>query len=91
MRYIKFTMSNGYCGCEQEEYEAFEDGTDDSVIEEYATELLPNAYCFWEPDSRFVDEDEEDYDEGVEAYQAECNCYWEEVSKAEYDENVNED
>ena len=88
MRYIKFTMSNGYCGCDQEEYEAFEDGTSDSVIDTYAAELLPNMYCFWDPDSRFVGDDEEDYDESVEAYQEECNCYWEEVDEDEYNENV---
>jgi hypothetical protein len=39
MKYVKFIMRNGYCGCDEEEYEAFEDNVSEKEIEDYAKEL----------------------------------------------------
>lgn len=87
MKYYKFTCSNGYCGCDEDFYEALEDDVD---IDEYAQEVLINQYAFYEPDGRFIpykswgDEiTDEEYDE----YQSELCVDWEEITKEEYEEN----
>ena len=54
MRYYKATMNNGYCGCE--EVELFTEPDSVNVGNQYALDLLQN-YSFYEPDSRFIDED----------------------------------
>ena len=88
--YYKMTFSNGYCGCEEEIYEEFNTREE---AEEYADEYLTNGmYAFYEPDSRFVG-NEEDYDseeeywEAVDEYQAECGYSIKEITKEEYEEN----
>lgn len=91
MKYIKFTYSNGYCGCDEEVYAAFDDGVDDSEIEEYGCDGL-QMYGFYEPDSRFVDEDdydsEDDYMDAYDEYQENIEVSWEEISKEEFEENA---
>lgn len=91
MRYIKFTYDNGYCGCDEEVYEAFEDGTDDLEIEEYGYEGI-QMYSFYEPDDRFVSEDdydsEDEYMDAYDEYQENIEVSWEEVSKEEFEENA---
>lgn len=47
MKYIKFTCSNGYCGCDEDFYEMIEDDTDIYLL---AQEILENEYSFYEPD-----------------------------------------
>ena len=89
MRYIKFTYSNGYCGCDEEIYEAFEDGVSDSEIEEYGYDGI-QMYSFYEPDDRFVSEDdydsEDEYMDAYDEYQENIDVSWEEVSKEEFEE-----
>ena len=92
MKYVKFTMSNNYCGCDEEVYEAYEDNVDEVQIEKDAIEILVNQYSFYEPDSRFIDideeEDEEAYDQAVIDYQEECYCTWGYVDEAEWREYI---
>lgn len=86
MKYIKFTCSNGFCGCDEEFYEMVEDNENIDII---ADDILQNAYSFAEPDGRFVDKNwndeisDEEYDEYVENLSVD----WEEVTKEEYEEN----
>ena len=89
MRYIKFTCTNGFAGCDEEFWESYEDSVTDAEIDEDAEDILYGQYGFCEPDSRFldVDEDDEDYEEACEAYHDNLDIWWEEVSKEEFTEN----
>lgn len=88
--YIKITYSNGYCGCDEHEYVEV---ANENEANEYVTEGVYN-YSFFEPDSRFINVDDEcsdaDYEEEVEYYQQDCfdNSFWEEITKEEYEENT---
>jgi hypothetical protein len=86
--YIKITYSNGYCGCDEEEYVEV---ADENEADEYVNEGVYN-YGFFDPDSRFIDDcdDEEEYEQELESYQQGCfeNSGWEEISKEEYEENT---
>lgn len=92
MKYVKFTISNNYCGCDEEFYEAYEDNVNEAQIEEDAIEILVNQYSFYEPDSRYIDIDEEEdaeaYDQAVIDYQEGCYCGWEYVDEAEWREYI---
>lgn len=92
MKYIKFTCSNGYCGCDEEFYETFNDDVTEDEIEDVGEDLLNNLYGFYEPDDRFVNEEdfdtEEDYLDACDEYSAECSVSWEEISKKEFEENT---
>lgn len=74
MRYWKITMSNNYCGCDEVELLKTEDEDDLT----YSGDEFLQGYSFYEPDSRFIG-NEEDYDteeEYLEAY----DSYIEELS-----------
>lgn len=86
MKYIKFTMHNGYCGCDEEEYEAFKDNVSEKEIEDYANDLLVNFYSYYEDDS-FI-EDDDDYDNAMTDYQMDCYVDYGYITKEEYEENV---
>ena len=84
MKYWKITYSNGYCGCDEEEYieaETIEEA------EEKAEDGL-TMYSFFEPDGRFVDESDfdtmDEYYVAVEEYQMDIFYEVEEVTKEEY-------
>lgn len=86
MKYFKVTFDNGYAGCDDERYLAMPD--EESVEEycryelsDYAEENINGAagwdwYEGWESD-----EAEEEYYDG-------CSWSYEEITKEEYDENV---
>lgn len=79
--YIKITCSNNYCGCDEDD---FFEVTDETEINRLCNECLDN-YSFLEPDSRFIDMDNEDeWDEYAEG----LSVGWEEISKEEYEENI---
>lgn len=86
MRYIKFTGGNGYCGCDIEDYAAYEDISDEelnNIAEIYA---LDNGSTYeyvatgWGRDWE-CEEDRDYYYDG-------CWCIWEEISKEEFEESV---
>ena len=87
--YYKITFSNEYCGCDEAIYEEF---NTEREAAEYAEEYLTNGmYGFYEPDSRFVGneedyESEEEYWEAVEEYQQNCTYFVEKITKEEYEE-----
>lgn len=83
MKYYKIVCSNGYCGCDEEFYEALEDNVDINTI---AEEILWNDYCFAEPDERFINTDE-DYNAELEAYEEDLGVWYEEITEEEYKEN----
>ena len=86
--YFRLTYSNGYCGCEETEYAEFEN---ESEAWDYLEEGI-YQYGFYDPDDRFVNEDnydtEEEYFEAVEEYQENIFDYSfvTEITKEEYDE-----
>ena len=79
--YIKITCSNGYCGCDEDD---FFEVTNETEIDDLCRECLDN-YSFAEPDCRFVDEDD---DEGYDEYIENLSVGWEEISKEEYEEEM---
>lgn len=88
MRYWKITMNNGFCGCEEVELIKTEDNEDLT----YCGGEYLQGYSFYEPDSRFIGE-EEDYD-SEEEYQEAYDSYIEELSvdveELTYDEYLEE-
>lgn len=86
MKYVKFVMSNGYCGCDEEEYVEFEENTPEEDIDEYGRELLVNSYSYFDDDS-FLDDREDDYSIAMADYQMDCYVDWGYVTKEEYEEN----
>ena len=80
-KYVKVTFSNGYCGCDEEKYYEYKDTMSDRDIDQDLYEEMTQTYSFYEPDSRFVEECD---DEEVEAYQADCSYNWEYISEEKY-------
>lgn len=85
MRYIRFTGGTGYCGCDFDEVEVFDDDTPDSDIDDCADDMARDngesfEYCATDWGEDF--ETEEDRD----AYYEDCWCNWEEISEEEYKE-----
>lgn len=87
MVYIKFIGGNGYCGCDWEEYQAFEDFNEkkfDEILEElsYANaESYEYIATGWGEDFETEDDREDYYDRAL----SEGN--WFEVTEEEYEEN----
>lgn len=82
MRYIKITGGNGYCGCDFETYEKFDDETTDKAIDDWACDLARDNAESYEGVFDFED------DEEVEEYYENIYWDWEEISEEEYNENV---
>ena len=88
MRYIHFYGSNGYCGCDYNEYLEVEDDTPEYEIDRYSEEF---AYE-WAESYEYVatgwnetwesEEDRENYYED-----AVSNAGWEEITKEDFEEN----
>lgn len=97
MKYVKFEGGNGYCGCDFEEYVAFEDEDfNEKAMDDYAAELAhSNAECYDYIVENGLDEDEYDSeeewnearDQAYEDYYAGTDCSWKEVTLKEYLEN----
>ena len=89
-KYVKVTFSNDYCGCDEEEYYEYEDTMSDRDIDKDLYEEMIQNYSYYEPSSSLVEEcdDEEEYQEEVEAYQAGCSYDWHYISEEEYNEVI---
>lgn len=89
MKYVRFWGGNGYCGCDYEEYEKFEDEVTEEEINEYSSEIgYENAETYeWvvhEDDSDFeFEEDREEYYEDALSY-----CGWEYCTEEDFLENT---
>lgn len=87
MKYIKFYGGNGYCDCDFEQYEVYEDKeVNEDFLNDIAEELgMDNAQSFeyvvtgWDEDFE-SEEDREIYYENIE-------YGWVEITKEEYEEN----
>ena len=86
MKYIKFSGGNGYCGCEFEEYQAFDDNVSEETLGEIAGDLAQNNAESYEYVATGWDEDFES-EEDRNSYYEDVYCGWEEVTKEEYEEN----
>ena len=88
MKYVRFYGGNGYCGCDYEEYEVYEDNCTEDIINQDSIELAyENAETYeyietgW--NSSFEsEEDRDNYYENVLSY-----CSWDYCSEEEYKEN----
>ena len=92
MKYIHFICSNGYCGCDEDFYEEFEDNITDEEIEKIADDIIHESYSWYNDTEDFVAdaddfETEEEYLESVAWYQEDCTIDWEEITEEEYLEN----
>ena len=92
MKYIKYVAQAVYCGTENEFYHEYEDRYTESDFEEQADEYCrENAESFeylvtgWDDDNF---ETEEEREEALENYRADCTCTWEYITKEEYEENT---
>lgn len=95
MKYFKFTVGTPYCGTEEERYLAFPDGVTEKELEEYAEEMAHDqgeSYEYmvfgWGVDP--VEDGEmsqEEYDEQIDDFYADCYCEYIEVSEEEFNEN----
>lgn len=92
MRYIIVEYSNGYNGCDVQEYCLFKDDTPDSVIDSYCHKRLQEYAEDYEFAAKAWGSDFED-DEDRDSYYHNCSFYWTEVydSDIEDNENFNED
>ena len=90
MKYVCFWGGNGYCGCDYEEYQSFEDG-----IEELEIDLISNEMAYQNAESyeymvtdRSSDgdyKDIEDYYDDALSY-----CGWNYCTKEEFEMNTKE-
>lgn len=78
-RYICFSFSNGYCGCDIQEFIAFPSDYSDKNVSNYGNDMLNDYaedYC---PAS--LDENDK------EVYYENCSFSWEDISEEEWKEN----
>lgn len=94
MYYVKFSYSTPYCGTNGEDYEAYEEQPTAKWLDEEAEERARrNAESYeylvsgWD-DEYFEDLTEEEQEEELNNYYADCDGCWEEVSEEEYLENT---
>ena len=94
MFYYKFTAETPYCGTECEDYQSFDVRPSKALLDEIAEELRQvNADSYeylvsgWN-DENFEGMTEEEREEEIANYYADCWGGWEEISKEEYEENT---
>ena len=85
MRYIKFYGTNGYCGCDYEDWMIFDDNTPDHVIDGVSINLAIDNADMYEDNilnynNPFADKEYEEYIDNAIEY-----ADWKEISKNEYD------
>lgn len=85
MRYIKFYGTNGYCGCDYEDWMIFDDNTPDHVIDGVSIDLAIDNADMYEDNilnynNPFADKEYEEYIDNAIEY-----ADWKEISKNEYD------
>ena len=92
MRYFRFTSETPFCGTEHTTYDYFNDDITEKELEDYADdEARRNGEQFeyllvgWN-DDQF--DDEEEKEQALEDYYADCYCSYEEISYEEYCEEA---
>ena len=91
MRYFKFTLDTPYCGTQAVEYNEFTDDVTEKELEQYGEDAKNEHASGYEYLLTGWDDDyfdtEEERDEALENYYADCSYSYKEVSKEEYEEN----
>ena len=94
MFYFRFTANTPYSGTENSYCQAFENRPTERDLEAWANEFCTsNAEGFeylvtgWGDD---VFEDEDERQEAIDNYYADCDCYFEEITEEEYLEEMGE-
>lgn len=94
MFYYKFTSGTPYCGTENEYYHQFEEQLSAAELEEMSDEYAQQAYdsysylhSGWDGEN-LEDMTEEEAEEYMDDFRADCYCEYEEISEEEYDENA---
>ena len=94
MFYVKFTASTPYCGTENSYCQAFENRPTNRKLEDYANEFCTSNAEGFEYLITGLDYDnyetEEEMEEALNNYYADCDCYFEEISEEEYLEQIGE-
>ena len=97
MHYYKITTATCYCGTDSEHYIASQEPMSKEELLETAEELArENAESFeylitgWN-DENIEDLSEEEVQELLDNYYADCSYEYEEISKEEYEENMGVD
>ena len=94
MCYFKFTATTPYCGTDHEEYIKFEDRPTEDDLNNIAEDICHNNAESFEylltgwGGSDFDELSEEEQQEALDNYYADCSCTWEEITKEEYEENL---
>lgn len=94
--YYRFMATTPYGGTDSETYEAFDYKPSEEELDEFADELnFSNASGYeylvhgWGNDPVEDGEmTEEEFEQSMEDYYADCQCTWEEVSEEEYNKNT---
>ena len=94
MFYVKFMYDTPYCGTDGEDYEAYEERPHNAELDEEAAErarINAESYEYlvsgWD-DENFEGLTEEEQEEAVNNYYADCYGGWVEVTQEEYEENT---
>jgi hypothetical protein len=94
MFYYKFTSGTPYCGTENEYYHKFEEQPSDNELEEMSDEYEQQAYddysylhSGWNEEN-LEDMTEEEAEEYMDNFRADCYCEYVEISEDEYNENA---
>lgn len=98
MYYYRFTASTPFMGTEQEFYYSYEEKPTEKELEDQANELArDNGENFeynifgwgFDLEEAIANEEitEEEYEEEIQNYYADCECSFEEITEEEYNEN----
>ena len=94
MNYYKFTSGAPYCGTEGEHYVksagALSQGDLEALAEEYAQQAYENysyLYSGWNNEN-LEDMTEEEAEEYMDNFRADCYCEYEEISREGYEKNA---
>ena len=94
MNYYKFTSGTPYCGTENDYYvksaEPLSKGDLETIADEYAEQAYQDysyLHSGWN-DENLEDMTEEEAEEYMDNFRADCYCEYEEISREEYEENT---
>lgn len=85
MRYVRYSLEVGFCGCNEEGVMAFDD-KDFVHVQETLDAMAQDHATSWEGDTRLYDEEE--WAEMADDFYSNVYATWDEISEEEYkDEN----
>lgn len=97
MVYYKFLATTPYCGTDYEEYFAYEEQPTEQELTETANEIcLQNAESYeylvtgWNGEN-IEDMSEDETEELLDNYYADCSCSYEKITEEEYNEEMGVD